>query len=57
MTYEEIKRRQEIRRRILTEWVAQYKKPDWYAWFLLYPAQASVRAAEAELKAMDRVGV
>ena len=41
----------------LESWIERNEKPDWLAWFGLYPAQASVKAAQALLNAMDEYGL
>jgi len=53
----EIEFRQLLTRARLEWWIEKNERPNWMAWFGLYPAQASVKAAKVQLKAMSDFGL
>ena len=54
---DEIEFHQNLIRGRLEWWIRKNEQPNWFSWFGFYPAQASVNAAKAQLKAMDKYGL
>ena len=49
--------RQTMTRAWLESWIENNEEPDWFDWFGMYPAKASVDAAKAQLTAMNEHGL
>lgn len=49
----DIEFRKETTVKRLKSWIKHHKRPNWLAWFGLYPAKASVDAAEEMLRCYE----
>jgi hypothetical protein len=50
----DIEFRQDLTISRLEAWIKEHERPPWFSWLGIYPAEASVNASKAQLKAMVR---